>query len=84
MQHHHALLQIVVDLRCVALDLLLQLVKVLLRADLFEQENKPGDDAKDPEQDLKNEGAHAHLDRELFDDHVRVNAFFSYLGVQFV
>ena len=69
MQDDDALLEIVVDLRRVMLDLLLQLREIIARADLQKQEDHAGNNAQHPQKDLKDRRADPHFDGELlFDD----------------
>ena len=68
LQDDDALFEIVVDLRSVVLDLLLELGEIVPRLDLHKQKDDAGDDAEDPEEHLEDDRPHARLDGELFFD----------------
>ena len=72
LQDDDALFEVVVDLRSVVLDLLLQLREVVARLDLHKEEDDAGDDAEDPEDHLEDHRADARLDGDLLFDDVHV------------
>ena len=53
LENHNSLLEVVVDLRCVSLDLLLKLIKVLLCVDLHKEKYKAGNDKGEPKEEFK-------------------------------
>ena len=84
LENLHSLFEVVVDVGCLSLNLLLKLLEVVLGLDFHNLEDDSRQNSAHPQTYFKNHGAHSGLDRELLFNDVHITSGFIHNRIHFV